>query len=37
VRWGVASEMVTAWVLTFPACLALGWAVATLFTLLGWA
>jgi inorganic phosphate transporter, PiT family len=37
VRWGVASEMVTAWVLTFPACLALGWAAATLFTLLGWA
>jgi PiT family inorganic phosphate transporter len=37
VRWGVAYEMVLAWILTFPACVALGWVVATLFTLLGWA
>src|SRR5918992_3523795 len=26
VRWGVASSIVTAWVLTIPACILLGWA-----------
>ncbi len=29
VNWGVAREMVLAWVLTFPACLCLGWLFAT--------
>jgi PiT family inorganic phosphate transporter len=28
VRWGVGREIVTAWVLTFPACGAIAWAVA---------
>ncbi|MDD4368392.1 MAG: inorganic phosphate transporter [Oscillospiraceae bacterium] len=31
VNWGVAREMVTAWVLTFPACLLLGYIFATVF------
>ncbi len=28
VRWGVAGEIVSAWVLTFPACFCLGYAIA---------
>ncbi|UCF78863.1 MAG: inorganic phosphate transporter [Candidatus Eiseniibacteriota bacterium] len=35
VRWGVAIEIVTAWVLTFPVCAALGWVSAKVFVLLG--
>lgn len=31
VNWGVAKEMVLAWVLTFPACLFLGWLFAFVF------
>jgi PiT family inorganic phosphate transporter len=27
VRWGVAGRIVTAWVVTVPACIAFGWAV----------
>lgn len=30
VRWGVAGEIVTAWVVTFPACAAMGWLFAWL-------
>lgn len=30
VRWGVAGNIVTAWVLTLPACMAMGWLFATL-------
>ncbi len=28
VRWGVVGDVVTAWILTFPVCGAIGWAVA---------
>lgn len=28
VRWGVVREVVAAWILTFPACAAIGWGVA---------
>ncbi|HXG14890.1 MAG TPA: inorganic phosphate transporter [Calidithermus sp.] len=35
VRWGVGTEIVTAWVLTFPVCGLIAWAVASLFKLLG--
>ena len=28
VRWGVVSDVVTAWILTFPVCGAIGWGVA---------
>ncbi|MGH2355307.1 MAG: inorganic phosphate transporter [Chloroflexota bacterium] len=31
VRWGVARDMVTAWIVTFPACAVMAWAVALLF------
>jgi PiT family inorganic phosphate transporter len=31
VNWGVAREMIIAWVLTFPACLILGYLSAMLF------
>lgn len=31
VNWGIAKEMVTAWVLTFPACMILGYAMTKLF------
>ncbi len=34
VRWGVGSDIVTAWILTFPVCGLLAWLVATLFHLL---
>lgn len=34
VNWGVAKEMILAWVLTFPACLALGFGFATLLKIL---
>ena len=27
VRWGIAGRIITAWVVTLPACIALGWAV----------
>ena len=30
VRWGVAYNIVGAWVLTFPACFGLGWVIAWL-------
>ena len=33
VRWGVTRNIVLAWVLTFPACGALGWAIASLLKL----
>jgi len=29
VRWGIAGRIVTAWILTVPACAALGWVVYT--------
>ncbi len=35
VRWGVGSEIVTAWILTFPVCGLIAWVVASLFKLLG--
>lgn len=31
VNWKVASEMITAWILTFPGCGLLGWAICSLF------
>lgn len=34
VNWGVANEMVTAWILTFPACLVLGYLFASFFRLI---
>jgi inorganic phosphate transporter, PiT family len=34
VRWGVGSEIVTAWILTFPACGVMAWAVAKALSLL---
>jgi len=34
VRWGVAGNIVIAWVLTFPICAALGWAIAAVARLL---
>lgn len=34
VNWGIAKEMVVAWVLTFPACLLLGYAMTKLFMLI---
>jgi PiT family inorganic phosphate transporter len=27
VRWGIAGRIVTAWVLTLPACIAIGWVI----------
>ncbi|MCL6640259.1 MAG: inorganic phosphate transporter [Candidatus Rokubacteria bacterium] len=33
VRWGVGSEIVTAWILTFPVCGLIAWTVAKLFGL----
>jgi PiT family inorganic phosphate transporter len=35
VRWGVAGEVVTAWILTFPVCFGLGWLTAKIFVLIG--
>jgi PiT family inorganic phosphate transporter len=35
VRWGVAGEIVTAWILTFPVCMGLGYLSASLFRLIG--
>ncbi|MBI2914056.1 MAG: inorganic phosphate transporter, partial [Chloroflexi bacterium] len=29
VRWGIAYNIIAAWVLTFPICFALGWLIAT--------
>lgn len=34
VNWGIAKEMVVAWILTFPACLVLGYAMTRLFMIL---
>jgi PiT family inorganic phosphate transporter len=34
VHWGVARELVIAWVLTFPICAAISWASVTLFILI---
>lgn len=34
VRWGVGSEIVSAWILTFPVCGAIAWAMAKLFLLI---
>ena len=30
VRWGIARDIVLVWLLTFPACGALGWLLASL-------
>jgi PiT family inorganic phosphate transporter len=35
VRWGVAGQIVTAWVLTIPACFLLAWLIRSLMGLLG--
>ena len=35
VRWGVAGQVVTAWILTFPVCFGLGWLSAKVFLLIG--
>ena len=35
VRWGVAGEVVAAWLMTWPSCMVLGYALATLFTWIG--
>ncbi|MDQ3809837.1 MAG: inorganic phosphate transporter [Chloroflexota bacterium] len=35
VRWGVAGQIVAAWVLTIPACFLMAWSVSTLVGLLG--
>ena len=34
VRWSVVRDIVSAWLLTFPVCGAIGWLIATLFQLL---
>ncbi|MES0279236.1 MAG: inorganic phosphate transporter, partial [Dehalococcoidales bacterium] len=34
VRWGVAGNIVTAWIITFPICGALGYILASLFGLM---
>ncbi|MFA0816471.1 MAG: anion permease [Anaerofustis sp.] len=34
VNWGIAKEMILAWVLTFPACMILGYVFATLFRMI---
>lgn len=34
VNWGIAKHMVTAWLLTFPCCGFIGWALAKLFMML---
>jgi len=34
VRWGVTAEIITAWILTFPVCGAISWAVACTLRLL---
>lgn len=34
VNWGIAGDMVLAWVLTFPACLLLGYVFATVFRMI---
>jgi len=33
VRWGIAYNIVSAWVLTFPACFGLGYAISALMSL----
>jgi PiT family inorganic phosphate transporter len=34
VRWGIAGRIVTAWVVTIPACVVLGWTVYTVLHLI---
>ena len=34
VNWGIAKDMVIAWVLTFPACLLMGYSFAKIFGLI---
>jgi PiT family inorganic phosphate transporter len=34
VRWGVGSQIVTAWVLTFPACAVIAWVVAKILSVI---
>ena len=34
VRWGIAGHIVVAWVLTIPACIALGWVIYNLLHLI---
>ncbi len=36
VRWGIAGQIVTAWILTLPVCIALAWGFMRLFSLLPW-
>jgi len=35
VRWGVAGEVVAAWILTWPSCMVLGYVLETIFSALG--
>jgi PiT family inorganic phosphate transporter len=35
VRWGIAGQIVMAWVFTIPACFLIAWAVRTLLGVLG--
>jgi PiT family inorganic phosphate transporter len=35
VRWGVTLEIVSAWILTFPICFAIGWVAAKIFLFFG--
>jgi PiT family inorganic phosphate transporter len=35
VRWGIAGQIVMAWVFTIPACFMLAWAVRSLLSLMG--
>ncbi|HOJ12086.1 MAG TPA: inorganic phosphate transporter [Clostridiales bacterium] len=34
VNWGIAKEMILAWILTFPVCMALGYVFATVFRMI---
>lgn len=34
VNWGIAKNMLLAWVITFPVCIAIGWVLAKLFMML---
>jgi PiT family inorganic phosphate transporter len=36
VRWGVAGDIVTAWIITFPVCAGLGWLLAQLLRAIWW-
>lgn len=35
VRWGVTQELVTAWLLTFPVCMAISWLVVKVMRAIG--